>query len=70
MKVRDLYFLHQVSALSTIPAPTKHREKFWSLLGLMGALNPHFFMYREGHDPEFFVSIQEIVGLIGTNIVC
>jgi len=31
MKFREIYSLHQVSTLSTIPAPTKHREKFWSL---------------------------------------
>ena len=45
-------------------------RKFWSSCGLKRALKPHFLKYREVHYAEFIVSIHEIVGLIGTNIVC
>ena len=61
-------FLRQVSALKAVPAPSKHREIFGNCTGGR-ELKTSVLLYREEHDPEMIVSMDEIVEMMGTNVV-
>ena len=54
MKVRDLYYLDQMSALETNPAPAKHPERVLVIVRFEGALKPQIFKYRKVHDANSF----------------